>query len=144
MCNEIKRHNNDRECLKTIVKMIEEGSGEEVDNFQNDINALATDVFELNLCQYFDTSDWFINNGTSKHVTRNNKLITNIRDDRGTPMIKTANGTAHLVVGKENLVIPIGKNVEIKEEILYVISVNSNFYLLTNGLECFLTLKMFS
>jgi hypothetical protein len=31
--------------------MIEEGSGEEVDNFQNDINALAIDVLELNICE---------------------------------------------------------------------------------------------
>jgi hypothetical protein len=85
-------------------------------------------VLELNLCQYSNTFDWFVNNGMSKHVTRNNKLITNIKDDRGTPKIKTANGIAHLVIGKGNLVTPIGKNVEIKEEILYVLGVNSNLY----------------
>ncbi len=51
MCNEIKCHSNDRECFKTTINMIEEGSGEEVDNFQNDINALAIDVLELNICE---------------------------------------------------------------------------------------------
>jgi hypothetical protein len=33
MCNEIKRHSNEHEGLKTIINMIEKGSGEEVDNF---------------------------------------------------------------------------------------------------------------
>jgi hypothetical protein len=144
MCNEIKRHSNEHEGFKTTINMIIKGSGEEVDNFQNDINALAINVLELNLCQYSNTFDWFVNNGMSKHVTRNNKLITNIKDDRGTPKIKTTNGIAHLVIEKGNLVTPIGKNVEIKEEILCVLGVNSNLYLRTKGLECFLTLKMFS
>ncbi len=94
-------------------------------------------MLELNLCQYYNTFDWFVNNGMSKHVTRNNKFITNIKDDRGTPKIKTSDGIAHLVIGKRNLVTPIGKNVEIKEEILYVLGVNSNLYLRTKGLECF-------
>ncbi len=33
MCNEIKRHSNEHEGLKTTIDMIEKGSGEEVDNF---------------------------------------------------------------------------------------------------------------
>jgi hypothetical protein len=77
----------------------------------------------------------------SKHVTRNNKLLTNIKDGKGTPNIKVASGIAHLVSKKGNLVIHVGKNVKIKEEVLYVPDVNSNLlllkYLLTKGLECF-------
>jgi hypothetical protein len=83
-------------------------------------------VLELNLCQYSNTFDWFIDNGASKHVTRNNKLLTNIKDGRSTPKIKAAGGIAHLVTRKGNLVIPIGKNVKTNEEVLYVPNVNSN------------------
>jgi len=83
-------------------------------------------VLELNLCQYSNTFDWFIDNGASKHVTRNKKLLTNIKDGRSTPKIKAAGGIAHLVAGKGNLVIPIGKNVKTNEEVLYVPNVNSN------------------
>jgi hypothetical protein len=60
--------------------MIKEESDEEVEFLKNDINALTTNVLELNLCQYSNTFDWFIDNGASKHVTRNNKLLTNIKD----------------------------------------------------------------
>jgi hypothetical protein len=66
--------------------------------------------WELNLCQYSDTFDWFVDSGTSKHVVGNNKLLTNIKDGKGIPKIKTTNGTAHLVVSKGNLVIHVGKN----------------------------------
>lgn len=109
-----------------IVNMIEEGSDEEVGIFLNDIDALATNVLELNLCQYSNTFDWFINNGTSKHVTRNNKLFTNIKDGKSILNIKAIGGTIHLIAGKGNFVIPVGKNVKIKEEVLYVLDVNSN------------------
>jgi hypothetical protein len=50
LSNQIKCHNSECEHLKTTINIIEEGSDEKVDNFQNDINALATDVLELNLC----------------------------------------------------------------------------------------------
>jgi hypothetical protein len=83
--------------------MIKEESDEEVEFFLNDIDAFTTDVLELNLRQYSNTFDWFINNGASKHVTRNNKLFTNIKDGRGTPKIKAADGIAHLVARKETL-----------------------------------------
>jgi hypothetical protein len=112
--------------------MIKEESDEEVDFFLNDIDALATDVLELNLCQYSNTFDWF----------------TNIKDGKGTPKIKAAGGIAHLVARKGNLVIPIGKNVKINEEVLYVLNVNSNLLsirvLTDKGFRFFLTLKMFS
>jgi hypothetical protein len=36
LLNEIKCHNNECECLKTTVNMIEKESDEEVDNFQNE------------------------------------------------------------------------------------------------------------
>jgi hypothetical protein len=62
----------------------------------------------------------------SKHVIGNNQLFTNIKDGKSTPKIKIIGGTARLIAGKGNLVIPIGKNVEIKEEVLYVLGVNSN------------------
>ncbi len=122
LSNEIKCHNNEHERFKTVVNMIEKWSDEEVDNFQNDINALATNVLELNLCQYSKTSYWFINNGMSKHVIGNKKLLTNIKDDRSTPKIKTIGRIVHLV-GKGNLVILVGKNAKIKEIFLYVLDV---------------------
>ncbi len=84
--------------------MIEKGSDEEVDNFLKYINALTINVLELNLCQYSNTSQLFINNDAHKHVVKNNKLFTNIKDGKGIPKIKIANGTAHLIVGKGNLV----------------------------------------
>jgi hypothetical protein len=90
--------------------MIEEGSDEEVDNFSTNINALAINVLELNLCQYSDTSQLFIDSGAPKHVVGNNKLFTNIKDGKGIPKIKIASGTTHLIVGKGNLVIHVGKN----------------------------------
>jgi len=90
--------------------MIEEGSDEEVDNFSTDINALAINVLELNLCQYSNTSQLFINSDAYKHVVKNNKLFTNIKDGKGIPKIKIASGTAHLIVGKGNLVIHVGNN----------------------------------
>lgn len=83
--------------------MIKEESDEEVECFLNDIDALATDVLELNLRQYSNTFDWFIDNSASKHVTKNNKLFTNIKDGTGTPKIKVADGIAHLVARKETL-----------------------------------------
>ncbi len=43
-----------------------------------------------------------------------------------TPKIKATGGIAHLVASKGNLVIPIGNNVKINEEVLYVPNVNSN------------------
>jgi len=46
--------------------MIEKGSDEEVDNFFKYINALTINVLELNLCQYSNTFDWFVDNGASK------------------------------------------------------------------------------
>ncbi len=126
LSNEIKCHNNDHEHFKIVVNMIEKGNDEEVDNFQNDIDALTINVLELNLYQYSNTFYWFINCGASKHVIGNNKLLANIKDDRGTPMIKTVGRITHLVVGKGNFVIHVGNNVEMKEEILYVLGVNSN------------------
>ncbi len=62
----------------------------------------------------------------SKHVIGNNKLFTNIKDGKSTLKIKMIGGTVRLIDGKGNLVIPIGNNVEIKEEVLYVLGVNSN------------------
>jgi hypothetical protein len=47
-------------------------------------------------------------------------------DGKGTPKIKTIGGTVHHVVRKGNLLIPFGKNNEIKEEVPYVFGVNSN------------------
>ncbi len=67
-----------------------------------------------------------MDNGASKHITRNNELLTNMKDNKGTSKIKTANGTVHQAAGKGTLVIPIGKKNEIKEEVLYVPGVNSN------------------
>jgi hypothetical protein len=78
----------------------------------------------------------------------NNKLFTNIKDGRSIPKIKATGGTPHLITGKGNLVIPIGKNDKIKEEVLYVHDVNSNLLsigVFTNkGFGIFFTLKMFS
>jgi hypothetical protein len=68
-------------------------------------------VLELNLCQYSYTSQLFVNSSAPKHVVRNNKLLANIKDGKGIPKIKTTSGTAHLLVGKGNLVIHVGKNV---------------------------------
>jgi hypothetical protein len=103
-----------------------------VDNFHdcnealNKTNTLAIKVLQLNLCQYFDTSNWFVDSDASKHVIRNNELIINIKDGKGTPKIKTTRGTTHQVARKRTLVIFVGNKNEIKEEVLYVHNVNSN------------------
>jgi len=47
-------------------------------------------------------------------------------DGKRTPKIKTIGGTVHHMIGKGNLLIPFGKNNEIKEEVPYVFGVNSN------------------
>jgi hypothetical protein len=47
-------------------------------------------------------------------------------DGKGTPKIKTVGGIVHHMVGKGNLLIPFGKNNEIKEKVPYVFGVNSN------------------
>ncbi len=62
----------------------------------------------------------------SKHVTRNNKLFTDIKDGKGILKIKVASEITHLIVGKENLVIHVGNNAKINEKVLYVPDVNSN------------------
>jgi hypothetical protein len=49
-----------------------------------------------------------------------------MKDGKGTPKIKTVGGTIHCVVWKGNLLIPFGKNNEIKEKVPYVLDVNSN------------------
>ncbi len=103
-----------------------------MDNFHdcnealNKTNTLAIKVLQLNLCQYFDTSNWFVDSDVSKRVIGNNELLTNMKDGKGTPKIKTARGTTHQVVRKRTLVILVGKKNEIKEEVLYVHNVNAN------------------
>jgi hypothetical protein len=53
-------------------------------------------VLELNLCQYSNTFDWFVDNGASKQVAKNNKFLANIKDGKSTPKIKIASGTTVL------------------------------------------------
>jgi len=67
-----------------------------------------------------------VDSGAFKCVIGNNELLTNMKDGKGTPKIKTFCGTVHQVDRKRTLVILVGKKNEIKEFFLYVFSVNSN------------------
>ncbi len=67
-----------------------------------------------------------MDSGASNYITWNNELLTNMKDDKGTPNIKTIGGIAHQVTWKRTLVIPIAKKNEFKKEVLYVFGVNSN------------------